>query len=758
MAIGGSMSGITFSGLATGIDTDSIIKRLIQLESVPVRRLQARQAELTSRMGLYSNLRGLLQSVATAASTLNFAGTYDVVKASSSRSEVATITASTGGVAGTYELSVTRLAQAHKVSSAAQSSPTAELGLSGTIAIAGKAIEVQASDTLTTLAQKINSAQSAVVASVINGGPGNAYLTLTASSTGAQSAIVAADLGGGVLQALGLYGGAPQVREAITNGARGIGFSARDQAVGTLIGTAGPGPTTVTINGQGVEIDLASDSLDAIATKINLAAIPGVAAAVTSATQGGRTVYRLEITGASTPTFGNEGGVFQALGILQMNPVNQIVAAQDASFTLDNVAMTNPTNVLTNLIPGATITLLKANESNPERTTLTLTRDVEAVKGKIRELANAFNALVDFVDQNSQFNKDTYASGPLFGDAVANQAVATLSARVLETVTGLRGSLSNLTALGFGFDDKGKLTVDDALLTSAVNENPLGVRELLMTIGQGSINEIAFMNATPKTRTTTGLGYEVVITRVATKGKTDAALAQTAASAEVETLTFGGAAFGNVPYTLVLPAGSTLQQTVDRINADPTLKGQLVASIESGRLRLTSLKYGTPGEFTVVSDLEAASNNSGIGTTQLVSDGVDVAGTIAGEEAIGKGQFLTGKDGNTYTDGLQIMYTGTATGPVGFIRYTRGLGARLADAVSSFTDSINGFLTTSDKNLQTEFDDLSEQINRLQTQLKSREEALRRRFAAMEQAISQMNAQMARLTAFVASSNARRNQ
>ena len=42
MATTGPTSGIRFSGLASGIDTDSIVTKLMQLERIPVQRLQTR--------------------------------------------------------------------------------------------------------------------------------------------------------------------------------------------------------------------------------------------------------------------------------------------------------------------------------------------------------------------------------------------------------------------------------------------------------------------------------------------------------------------------------------------------------------------------------------------------------------------------------------------------------------------------------------------------------------------------------------------
>lgn len=116
-------------------------------------------------------------------------------------------------------------------------------------------------------------------------------------------------------------------------------------------------------------------------------------------------------------------------------------------------------------------------------------------------------------------------------------------------------------------------------------------------------------------------------------------MAQTAASTESETLTFSGALFGSEPVNLLIAAGSTQQDIVNQINNDPRLRNRVVASVENGKLVIRAVNYGSASNFTVVSDKEASSSNSGIGTTPINAEGQDVAGTINGEAATGVGSF-----------------------------------------------------------------------------------------------------------------------
>lgn len=748
MSIGSSLSGVTFSGLSSGIDTEGLISRLLQVEAIPIRRLQLQEAQLNSRSSVLQQLKNQLQTLSTNAAGLNSLAAFNPITASSSDSAVATISAGAGAVAGSYDLAVSKLAKAHKISSTAQTDTTSALNLAGKFVVNGKAITVVATDSLSAIAQKITNANVGVTASVIDGGSGSAYLTVTASSTGATNTIQVADLEGTVADTLGLVAGAAVVREPIANGATGYGMSSTSSAVGSLFGVSGLAAGTVLINGVGVSIDLNADSLSGIADKIN-AAGTGATATVRSVEKNGATVYKLDIVGASTPTFTDDQNILGSLGILQQPFGSELVAAQSAEYTLDTIAFTSESNSITTVIPGATLTLLAADAITPKTATLNLTRDTEGVKSSVQGFVDSFNSVVDFIKQNSVFDKDTFASGALFGDPVARQVESAITDLLFNTVPGLTGTYTNLSQLGFSMSEEGKLEFDQAAFDTAMATDPAAVSSVFRAMGQGSIDSIVFVSSSDKTVASGAGAYDVSITQLATKGSYTGSVAQTSPSTVPETLTFDGTLFGSTPYQLVLPTGSTAAAAVAQINADSSLKDLIVASLDGGMLKIESKRYGTNGNFTVDSDLAAAADNSGIGIGQpgTAIVGLDVAGTINGEAATGNGQFLVGDSGNATTSGLQIQYTGLVTGLVGTVKFTKGIAAQMTDSVFTFTDSISGLLTSTDKAIQEQVASIEQSITDIEERLERRETELRARFAAMEQTISQYQAQAARLGA-----------
>ncbi|GIV06658.1 MAG: hypothetical protein KatS3mg016_2233 [Fimbriimonadales bacterium] len=750
--IGGNLSGINFAGLATGIDTESIIQKLTELQSRPIQRLMVRKSQLQNRMSAFDQFRGLVNSLASAAGALSVNSAFTSVRGSSSDTNVATITSSTEALPGTYELRVSKLAQAHKIVSGAHASATAELGVEGQFMVNGKIITLQSSDTLNSVAQKINAAGAGVTASVLTTSTG-AYLTLTANETGKNSKIQLTDVGGWQVLAptLKLVSYDEFIRNQQGNAALSDRFRDSGQTLAQVFGMTNPTSGTIQINGQSIAIDFATDTLASLVNKINNAGA-GVTASLETETDNGVTYYRLKIDGGgSLPTFTDDQNILKALGILQNQYQQELVQAQDAEFTIDGFQFTRSRNQINDVIPGVTITLLSADASNPKTATLTLTRDAEAARGAVSNFVNAFNSLVDFLKQNASLDKQTLQVGVLFGDTTVGTVMDGLINRTISALPNVEEGLRVLAQVGVQLGQDGKLTFDEGKFNQAITQDLQGVMRLFTAWGRTTDPNISFVSSTDKTKASPLGGYEVVITQVATRAAATASVAQTAASTETETLTFSGALFGNDPVNLVISAGSTQQDIVNQINNDSRLRNRVVASVEDGKLVIRAVNYGSASNFTVVSDKAASSNNSGIGTTPINAEGQDVQGTINGEPASGRGQFLTGNSDNPNTAGLQIRVTATAPGTYGRVHFTRGVADQVRLFARQATDIVNGDIQNATNTLRDQMSAIDRQIEAIREEVTRRQLMLREQFARMERAISQMQSQGARLAALASS-------
>lgn len=193
--------GIQLSGLATGLDTNSLIQQLMALERRPVTSLETRKLKYETEAAAFTDLNGKLAALKTAADGLKDPATFFSRSVASSDDTVATATASTGELRGTFTLTTTALA---KGSIAAAS--TTKANLTDTVATATGVFEfklgatgsvvsvaIDSATTLEGLVDLINDENAGVKAAAINAGTTAVpawKLTLTSTATGAANNIV----------------------------------------------------------------------------------------------------------------------------------------------------------------------------------------------------------------------------------------------------------------------------------------------------------------------------------------------------------------------------------------------------------------------------------------------------------------------------------------------------------------------------------------------------------------------------------------
>lgn len=745
MSINGSLSGITFGGLSSGMDTDGIINRLVQIETASIGRLQRQQAQLRQQADLQSALKGQITSIASAANNLSTLGTFNPIASSVSNKDVVSISTGVGSQVGAFDIRVSRLATAQKISSAGQTSSSDALNQTGSFSLNGKVVNVLATDSLRTIASKVNELGVGVTASVIDGGPNQAFLTFTSTSTGASGRPVVSDLTGSVLQNLGVVNGTTSIKTQITNGAAGMGFNRADQAIGSMIGASGLSAQTIQVNGINVSINLQTDTLQGVADKINQAGT-GATASVVTVTEGTTSKFRLEIRGTTTPTFTDGGNVLTTLGILQRGNPSELVAGQDAQYSIDGVSLTSSTNTVRDVIPGTTMTLLKANQTTPESATITLTNDADNVVEKVKSVVNAFNDAISFIENNSKFDSSTFETGPLFGDPTARQFQAALGNQLFNAIPGLTGTYRNLTDVGFRLGSDGRLSLDESKFKTALSADNEGVRRIFQNFGSSTTGSIQYVSSTSTSVPTTVAPYDINITQVATRTRWIAGTAKTGPNTASEKLTFSGNLFGGQSLDLMIDVGMNLTDIVAKINNDPRFKDNVTASINSGRLQVDSKKFGGNGQFNLVSNQSPLGTNSGVGFAPgTLTNGLDVQGTIAGQAATGVGQFLTGSNTNTVANGLQIQYTGTTTGLVGNINFTRGISGIINETLKPYTDFTNGLTVANEKSLRDQADLIQKDIDRIQERARTKANELRNKFSNMESQIARLQSQGSRI-------------
>ncbi len=185
----------------------------------------------------------------------------------------------------------------------------------------------------------------------------------------------------------------------------------------------------------------------------------------------------------------------------------------------------------------------------------------------------------------------------------------------------------------------------------------------------------------------------------------------------------------------------------------------LTASKNGNDLVITGTRYGSASSFTVAYTPGGADGTAQLGIGAASLAGTDVAGTIGGEVAVGTGQVLTAAPPivGSPLDGLAISYTGTATGAVGDLNFTLGVGGMLYNASDVFARP-DGTIFEQQQQLEKTINDLSTRADTLTQQIERRRAAMVAQFTAMEAAISRIQSQGSAVSSFISSLQSSSNQ
>lgn len=220
---------------------------------------------------------------------------------------------------------------------------------------------------------------------------------------------------------------------------------------------------SLTIDGHTVTVDSSSNTLSSLASAINQAAI-GVTANVIADSSGSRLSLVSKSSGAA-------GQITISSSLADATTSAAIgfhtgQAGQDASMTVDGVAVASASNTVTNALPGVTFQLLSASPSTPVQ--VEITNDDSAVVSAVNNLVTAYNSIVTTI--NGQEKNDSSGNAePLYG----NPTLAALQNQLSTALLGgaASGTISNVMQLGIGFNQDGTLTLNTDTLNSVLNSS-----------------------------------------------------------------------------------------------------------------------------------------------------------------------------------------------------------------------------------------------------------------------------------------------
>lgn len=527
-------SDISFTGLASGIDSASIIEKLMYLERRPQSMIKEKVFLNDGKKEVYSTMNSRLTALKNIVQ--DFDDVLDPIfeqkqVSSSDKTVAATTITGTYPAIGNFSLTVSALASAAMVNGSeglytgldAEAQPAqfqSAIGInaatfavdptqtlasqsshfqtapaaSGTITVNGTDIDWDNSMTLNEIIGTINNANSGVTATFDAGAQ---QLTLLSDDTGENAEVTISQSAGNFLEAMQLTPGTVQGTDAVTPTiTEAVGTAAANLDIAVTSGT-------FTINNVIFNVDAATDSLQTVLARINNSSA-GVTASYDTTTH--RIALHQNETGSSNQVVlgaaGDTSNFLFAMKLSGNNPpvggAGDTYAGTDAVVSLNGGAdQTFTNNTIQGLIPGVTADIKSVGE-----TAITVERDIDSMVSKVKEFVDQYNSVMNYINsklderpiEKPQSSSDKLV-GAFVGDSLILQTKAELIDLVSQAAPTISGDIKHFSQIGIDTtsDDYGKagtLTLDENALRAALQDDPEQVEALFNDTSEGIMTQM----------------------------------------------------------------------------------------------------------------------------------------------------------------------------------------------------------------------------------------------------------------------------
>lgn len=246
----------------------------------------------------------------------------------------------------------------------------------------------------------------------------------------------------------------------------------------------GTGTLTLTVGDDSFAVTIGSDgnTLAGIRDAINGATgNPGLSATLVYGLNGAQLVLTSDATGAGNSiqvsTSGGDGGLAQltyAPGATSNYTEQQ--AAQDAIVLISGIEHHSASNVVDAAIDGVTLTLKGENAGSTA--SLSVASDRNLVLANIRKFVNAYNDMQGQFRALGKYDPATRTGGPMLGDWMLNGISTAMVRGATDRVASAGSAQASLAAIGITTGSDGRLSIDSARLSAALQAGPTAVASL----------------------------------------------------------------------------------------------------------------------------------------------------------------------------------------------------------------------------------------------------------------------------------------
>lgn len=504
-------STISFSGLASGLDTSSWVEALV---SVKQQKVTALQTDLKSKQTVKNTLNDTRSKFTTLRSAIEkltdakFGGAMDLFaknSATSSDTDIFTATATASATRQSYDITVQQLATYTKATSKNAASAVADdntklknLGISdGTLTayVNGQKYSVNINDTNTLGDLKAKLAGFGIKTDIDDSG----VLSFSAQNEGDTIHIGATTDSSNLTSLIGLTqqeDGSYKSTNSLFKATVASKLTSEDSGFNTQIkeGTFTIGGATFKITDKTTLSSLISEInnnddaqayafWDDAAGKLSITSKKEGASYVNI--EAGTSNFT-DVMGFTTSEWNDDGTVKSSKMYTDAQELGK-----NAQFTINGTKMTSTSNTVTSDISrmnGVTLTLKKASTEESGTSTLKVTQDTSGLVEAVKSFVSAYNDVLSNVDEVTANGADLHGETSLTSLRNTIRSYATAKNSSNGGVYNLLSEIGISTSSADGNNlnaDTNSLTLDEDKLKKALEENPESVKSILT--GEGGV-------------------------------------------------------------------------------------------------------------------------------------------------------------------------------------------------------------------------------------------------------------------------------
>ena len=525
-----STSGISFSGLVSGIDTDSIISKLMSIEQRPISMLSIERSKLTAKSEAYKSINTKLAALDTAAFELTKNTVVNAKKISSSDTAKLTVTSTASSADDSFSVDIVNLASASiartknaagyangigslsktitgsyvydtaVTSNTGEAATTANGGTKiitlnlnnrlkqsvtgGNFYVNGKEITVDiVNDTMGDVLEKIRTTAGTNISKV-------SYDQTTGKvALESASPIVLSSGSSNFLSAMKLDVSPIGATRSTTGSISGIQADAKLDDATNNFAQAITADGVLKINGVSISYQKSADTINNVITRIN-SSNAGVKASydtendqfVLVSTNFGNSAINIDISS-------DTGNLAKALGIATSSGDSSAqTLGTSANYKINGANYYSNSNTITNPAgkTGITMNLLGVSTT---AVNVSVSLDTQPTIDAMQSFVDQYNTLVDYIDDATAYDATNKKASTLTGDSTVTRLKSSLDSYLMGMVTNMKfgtSSTGNLTELGISTGEVGSevgstkhLVFDKFKLAEMMKSQPDRVSQIL---------------------------------------------------------------------------------------------------------------------------------------------------------------------------------------------------------------------------------------------------------------------------------------